>query len=231
MLYSKYMPCFEKFYFSYKHYYILLIVLLLMSTFLMLSSRVSAEPKWYLSGKIGGTGLSNVDATESNGTMSTVNLKEGFYFAGAFGAALTDSIRSELELSHKRNQVGEFDLNGINIPSVTGNSQVTSILANFYYDFLPNRKVRPYLSGGVGVSRVETNFQGPAGIFAGGVVSDDTDVVLSGQVGLGASIAISEKILLTGGYRYFMTDDLRLDIVSVDGLRAHEVHVGARLGF
>ncbi len=190
-----------------------------------------ADPQWYVSGKVGGADFSRVEARGAMGTVSQVDLDAGIFASGAVGAQVSDYFRGELELSYVRNNVDRFFMGGINVPAVAGHTQVFSSLANLYVDFLPGKKIRPYISGGIGLARVKTDFTGPVAIFPGGVVSNDSDTVFAWQVGAGASVAVTPNFDVVAGYRYFGTDDLRLDIVSVKGLGAHQVVIGARRKF
>ncbi len=195
------------------------------------SSPALADPQWYVSGNIGATYFSDIDASEANGTLSQLELDTGIFVSGAVGIRVADFFRGELEVSHKKNGVDSFSLNNINIPNVNGDTGTTAALANLYVDFLPEHKLRPYVSGGIGIATIKTDISGPTAIFTNGVVSDDSDMVFAWQVGLGASLAVTPNVDLTGGYRYFGTNDFNLDTVSVGGLGGHEIMIGARYNF
>lgn len=190
-----------------------------------------ADPRWYVSGSAGSVGFNDLNATDTDGFSSQLALDDGRLVSGAVGARIADYFRGELEVSRRKNRVDDFSFNNIDISGVSGSTATTAILANLYVDFLPDHKFRPYISGGVGVSRIQTDIAGPTTIFTNGTVSNDTATVFAWQLGLGASLAITNNFELTGGYRFFATEDFDMDTVTVGGLQGHEIMVGARFNF
>jgi opacity protein-like surface antigen len=208
------------------------------------SSAYSAEEGWYMRGTIGPALLNNADVTALSeadiealigedlpaGTTYAVDLKfdTGFFINFAPGYDFGD-FRLESEFAYQVNNVGKINQT-LNIPGVhyeSGSSYVNggdvtnlSLLFNGYYDFLKGSAVRPYITAGIGVARVNAQIEG----------DDDTDSVFAYQVGVGLSYNMSENVALDFGYRYFATSDL--DVFGLElSNSSYSILFGARYNF
>jgi opacity protein-like surface antigen len=119
----------------------------------------------------------------------------------------------------------EAFLAGAGVPTgISGEVKTWGLLANVYYDFMPEQKFSPYVSGGLGAARHTGE------LTIGNVTDDASDTVFAYQLGAGASYDIAEHTALFGGYRYFGTSDADFDGLEAD-YDAHELRVGIRYGF
>jgi len=208
------------------------------------SSAYSAEEGWYMRGSIGPALLNDADVTALSeadvealigedlleGTTYAVDLEfdTGFFINVAPGYDFGD-FRLESEFAYQVNNIDKIN-QSLNIPGVGSESDSSkvnggdvtnlSLLFNGYYDFLKGSAVRPYITAGIGVARVNAQVEG----------DDDTDSVFAYQVGVGLSYNMSENVALDFGYRYFATSD-----IDVSGLElsnsSHSLLLGARYDF
>lgn len=197
---------------------------------------------WYVSGAVGLTSTNDADfdwpdlaAIPGSPTTGDFELDNTVHFAGALGASLTDHIRTELELSYRKADIDQTNLDGIGdveaflagagVPTgISGEVKTWGLLANVYYDFMPEQKFSPYVSGGLGAARHSGE------LTIGNVTDDASDTVFAYQLGAGASYDIAENTALFGGYRYFGTSDADFDGLEAD-YDAHELRIGIRYGF
>jgi opacity protein-like surface antigen len=202
----------------------------------------SAEGKWYMSGNIGMSSLNNSDmgfydeeylemiTGEDIPAGASVSAELG-YDAGPFlGVAVGydfGNYRLESEFGYMKNDMDELSVR-VNIPGegslkvgepMDGDLSSFTVLFNGYYDFCKGSKLRPYITAGIGYSRVEAQ------------VSDmedgsEDDSVFAYQAGAGIGWDVSEIITLDLKYRYFGTSDpLDIDYSS------HSVSLGLRYSF
>ncbi len=108
----------------------------------------------------------------------------------------------------------DFD---IYVGGATGELDYTSYMFNIYLDLAPYTWFTPYLSAGVGMTRLEYTFK-----YADGTDNYDKDN-FTWSVGGGISAKMTNKLNLDVGYRYF-------DFGKIDGaqLHNHEVYGGLR---
>jgi opacity protein-like surface antigen len=207
------------------------------------SSAYSAEEGWYMRGSIGPALLNDTDVTVSEaeleallggnvpaGSTAAVELEfdTGFFINFAPGYDFGD-FRLESEFAYEVNNIGKINetLNAPGVDPVSDSSYVKggnvtnlSLLFNGYYDFLKGSAVRPYITAGIGVARVNAQIEG----------DDDTDSVFAYQVGVGLSYNMSENVALDFGYRYFATSDL--DAFGLEfSNSSHSILLGARYNF
>ncbi|SEH12915.1 TonB-dependent siderophore receptor [Sphingopyxis sp. YR583] len=167
----------------------------------------------------------------------------------ALGYRLTDNIRFELEGAHRMspfariggNAVAPFGVCGIpanaqlsqqphDCDDVPGDIENWSLMANAIYDFgKPGGAFRPYIGGGLGLSRYSVGLQGKMDGIGGtgpwsiptlyeGQIYHDPDFIreiqefvggrsnsisLAWQVMAGASVKLNKRLELDLGYRYF----------------------------
>lgn len=100
-----------------------------------------------------------------------------------------------------------------------------SVMANAYFDFMPNYVVSPYISGGIGWTYLEMEETPYTNGWAGPKQSfDETNFTWS--LGAGLTIRINKCINIDGGYRY-------IDMGEIEhaNINAHEVYGGIRYTF
>jgi opacity protein-like surface antigen len=123
------------------------------------------------------------------------------------------------------------------------------VMINAYYDFEEEKAEQsfvPYISGGIGLSRMETdnskvtNAAGTINVSEGGETKNN----LGWALGLGTAIKMEENVSLDIGYRFLGMGKAELNGVfsgtpaqpsnsggRVDNLFAHELYFGLRVGF
>ncbi len=88
-------------------------------------------------------GLSLIDDYVDSGFgmgVTTVSPENGANFGGAIGYRFLDHYRGEINVSHRK----------ADIRQVNGDVDLTSFVANLYYDFDYSSDLRPYLGLGAG---------------------------------------------------------------------------------
>lgn len=178
---------------------------------------------WYISGAVGLTKTNDADFKDT-GLTGDFEIDNTINFAVAVGRQIKEHVRGELELSHRKADLDTLNVNGVGSASIGGDVTTTAALINGYYDFMPDNKFSPYLSGGIGLARHDGEASG------GGVTVSDDDTVFAYQVGAGASYDIDNRTALFGGYRYFGSSDPEFDTLEAE-YDAHEVRVGVRYSF
>ncbi|WP_339431099.1 outer membrane protein [Pseudomonas sp. EA_65y_Pfl2_P78] len=138
-------------------------------------------------------------------------LNSGYATGLALGWRFPVGLRPEVELSYRKNTLTQFNNRvyegGGSIPG-KGKEEVTSLMANLWYDFLnlpaPFRRFTPYMGGGLGYSTVSIS-----GLEAGGVHFGNThrDNVSAYQLGAGVSFELTDQWSTSLDYRYLKTRD------------------------
>ncbi len=106
----------------------------------------------------------------------------------AFGYAFQNGFRSDLELAYRNNEVEVWG----------SDAEVWSGMINLFYDFNRGGSVQPYLGAGVGYGKLDFESL------------DDSGFAWQARAGIG--IALTQQATLDVGYRYFMMEDLELDL-------------------
>ncbi|MCQ8183901.1 outer membrane protein [Parvularcula maris] len=164
----------------------------------------------------------------------------GGFFSLAIGKTTSyGPFRSELEFSYSRNDVQDHDdlqalgadLSGLDVGALLGaedevgvtigrvledaQGEVTTIAAmvNSYYDItVPNERVHPYVGVGIGVMRINVEYD-PSGLD----FVDDDEVNFAYQAMLGVDYDLTDTRVLHAGFRY-------------RGAQTAEVSTGGTLG-
>ncbi|MBE6459121.1 MAG: porin family protein [Alphaproteobacteria bacterium] len=202
---------------------------LMMASALVLTMAVAATAEardgFYIAARGGYTDF-NVNSKEDNvSTSAKVELGSGWHASGAIGYK-KGYFRLEGEYIYRDDSDDEY-------PSKTtpgaGHKTVLesdSFMANAYLDIMPNYWISPYITGGIGLTRLDlenTDFA------SGGMVSNkETDSAnnFTWQVGAGLSLRLNRCLNLDAGYRY-------IDMGEIDDadMNAHEWYGGLRYTF
>ncbi|MGI4877271.1 MAG: outer membrane protein [Janthinobacterium lividum] len=164
-------------------------------------------------------------------------LKDGYALTLAGGTSI-GPIRAEIEGSYRENKVGGASGFGLTLPG-TGRASALSAMANAYFDpAFSLGPLKPYVGGGIGVSRFRASnisavgipFLGPVTGF-GPINGSRTGFAYQAMAGVG--IALAPHTALTVGYRYFATPGVSTDAgqfgrVHIDGLKIHAIEAGIR---
>lgn len=155
----------------------------------------------------------------------------GIGVVGGFDFGL---FRIEGELSYRKNNVDEVEIESWGNGSMNGDGDITatSVLVNGYFDFENNTRLTPYVGLGLGLANIAFNNVSALGID---LIDDDTTKAAA-QLAVGFSYDITDKVAMDFSYRYFFTDDLRLKNefnhdVHGDSYDSHNAVVGLRAFF
>lgn len=169
-----------------------------------------ATDGWYLQGTAGYSFDGDVDTAPGvSYDWRKGELGDDWVGAVSLGYGLSNGLRLEGEVAYRDNEIDP-------IPSVTsldgadagGSATVWSAMLNFIYDFNKDGVVQPYLGVGVGAAQVNlelTDADPPPTYFI-----DDEDVVFAHQFLAGLGFALSDRLTLDIGYRYFAANDLEV---------------------
>lgn len=185
----------------------------------------------------------NAEVSHSTGFLGCV--VGGYDMNGSQGFP----VRIEAEGCVRRLELDRLDVENFSVggPSVTGiptfdiagKSDIASGLANVWFDWHNDTSVVPYIGGGVGYARINTDVDRIAGIT---INTDDTDGGLAWQIGAGFSVPVTDAIDFTAGYRYFQIQNPKYSFDGAVGAipfsadvnseyADHNVQVGVRYRF
>ena len=175
---------------------------------------VTAGP--YLSGQVGYNHPVGDDDTLDNSAS----------FSGAVGYRFNPNVCLEGEVSYRKNDFGT-DLDLGNGPfDFSGDTKVTTFMANAFYDFANASAFTPYIGGGLGLAHGTAQASGSDGVFV--VDADESDNAFVYQLAAGVSYDLTNQFAVTADYRYL--DTATFDDIG-DDYRAHEIRAGARYTF
>jgi opacity protein-like surface antigen len=183
-----------------------------------------------------------------NGGMATLNDSEAkepgvvIDFTSDSGMALTGAVgynfghvRMEAELAYQHNDIESLDLyeSQFTMKNIMASGKTSSVsgLLNGYYDFVNLSSLTPFVTAGIGFTKVEMK---DLGMFVNNefVEMEGTPdgTAIAYQVGGGFSYALSNRLSLDLKYRYFAAIDLELDSVEFD-YSSHNFYGGFRTSF
>jgi outer membrane protein OmpA-like peptidoglycan-associated protein len=181
----------------------------------------AAEP-FYIGGA-GGLNLARDSDLESAAFNTEAEFDLGWLALGTFGYEYGHGLRTEIELGYRAN-----DLDQVGGAGATGDATVWSGMVNVVYDFDVDWPVRPYVGAGLGAGRVKADGISPVSTTR----IDDTDTAFAYQAMVGVEWAMTDRLHLNAGYRYFAVPDLEFRAASganVDSeYSAHGVTLGLR---
>jgi len=192
-------------------------------TLLLLSSVAFGAPGKYVSGNLGIGFLTDSDISDPSGTV-TAEFDLGYALGVAAGYNF-GTFRVEGELGYQKNDFDKVSLGALS-GNASGDVTSTSFLLNGYYDFVNSSPFTPYISAGIGFTKLEAND------FAvlGTPVGDADDKVLAYQLGVGVGYAINEKVTIDLKYRYFAAYDPEFDGTEYE-YESHNIFLGLRYNF
>ena len=158
---------------------------------------------------------------------------EGFDI-GIVGGYDFGLFRMEGELSYRKNNVDEIEIDYWGNGSMNGDGDITStsLLVNGYFDMENNTGFTPYVGLGLGIANIAFNNVSALGID---LIDDDTTKTAA-QLALGFSYDVTDKVVIDFSYRYFFTDDIRVknefnNEVHGESYDSHNAVVGLRAFF
>ena len=149
---------------------------------------------FYMGANAGLVMLKDVDAKDpSTGIPLTFKFSPGFALGAVAGYGY-GYVRGEAEIMYQKNNLDKVKVLGVE-GGVSGDVSNLAFLFNGYFDIKNPSIVTPYLSGGIGVARVDLSKITVTGIGDYTTKSYD-DTVFAYQVGAGVGIALTEKVTL-----------------------------------
>ncbi|MDR3581207.1 MAG: outer membrane beta-barrel protein [Oryzomonas sp.] len=139
--------------------------------------------------------------------------------------------RIELEYSHRINQLDKARF-ADGVAPAGGNLTADSLLFNFYGVFHgEDRSWSPYVGAGLGAVRIVTSDL----TVTGGPLSNDSALALAYQLGLGIDYALTERLSMDLGYRFFSSTRPKFSEVNGPAFKMdylnNSVVLGLRVGF
>ena len=185
--------------------------------------------------------FSEVDdaSAESALTNFDIGYDNGYGAAVALGWRFSNGFRAEGELVFQTADVESFTITKdlINAPPLTGDTftaageaEVLAPMVNVFYDLtLPDLMVRPYIGAGIGGAHLNLNAEnGPLLI---GI--DDDNWAFAWQFMAGLAIPLSPEVSISGGYRYFDTNEMAVtDMFGNEyttGYQSHSFDIGLQI--
>jgi len=171
------------------------LVLLMAASALMNASFAYAEEEGFYFAVGGGLNHVSDDRVKSSGTVNnSIEYNNGYAAQGAIGYKYTNGLRSEVELSYRKNDVD--DIAGAR---TSGHNDVTSAMVNVLYDFDITDSFDTYVGAGAGVAHVDYDRVRTAA----GTQLDDSDTTPAVQLIAGASYPIADATEAFVDYKYF----------------------------
>ena len=162
------------------------------------------------------------------------------------------NARAELEYTYKDKatfapNISSAIFNGVDFsnltegfPSVLVNELRTqSLMLNGYYDFKNKSKFTPYLSAGVGVSRIENKVSiNPEALGTSENITTDTNNNFTWTAGAGIAYKVTENVALDLAYRYVDAGETDVSksfegtkLKNTADLVSHDYSLGVRYNF
>ena len=176
------------------------------------------EPGWYAGISGMAVFLNDTDIKNTTGLFPAhdiLDYKTGYGFSGNVGYRILPSVRVELEVTKRQNDVDTF--NGV--PVVTGTNTFSAqssiaTMANVYYDYHNDSLISPYIGAGIGGVDVKS----PLVYFVGPEAVTLKGWVLGYQFMAGINYEVpNTNFELNFGYRYLTTEDLKVKFDTVPG--------------
>lgn len=173
-------------------------------------------------------GLSVGIVMPNDSSMRVVDDDISFKYDDGFAAAVAlgqrfGRFRGEIEFSYLRFKLDTATYQQLST-SVDGAFSSLSLLANGYLDFVNDSAVTPFLTAGIGGSRVRIGDTGYAAL------EGDNDTVFAYQVGAGVGVALDTETSIELKYRYFGTEDLNFERGKMN-FSAHNLFCCLRYSF
>ena len=210
------------------------------------TSDAGDDGSYYFKGEIG-KGFPN-DPSQVSGTgVAGTNESNDKFRKYVIGFGINPDGPARVDFSFSYSPGMKATSNGSFNTTARGGMDNYLVMMNAYYDFEEaHESFVPYISGGIGLSRMETdnskvtNAAGTINVSEGGETKDN----LGWALGLGTAIKMEENVSLDIGYRFIGMGKAELNGEfsgtpaqasnsggRVDNLFAHELYLGLRVGF
>ena len=174
----------------------------------------SAEDKGFYVGAGGGANFQRDSDIDGSGSSASADMKTGWAAAVSGGYRYGNGWRTELELSHRRNNADK-----VNDVDTNGSANATSGMVNLLYGLKTGTKWTPYAGVGVGAARVKFNEVGTNATNS----IDGSDVKFAYQGIAGFGYRVTEEAELFADYRYMGTLDVGANNMRLSMRRAQSV--------
>ena len=186
----------------------------------------AAEDGFYAEGRIGLSLPLNSDL-DSATTSQEIDLDRSIVGNVAVGHGYGNGVRTELEFGYRENDIDSISGGG----SGTGDVGTWSFMANALYDVNVDGPLKPYFGVGAGIARIDVSGATPST----GTSINDKDTAFAWQGMAGVAYAVSERVKLTLGYRYFSVPDADVNNNAGTSFEtdyaSHDVMFGLRYSF
>lgn len=169
--------------------------------------------------------LSDSDLEAAGGLDGEAEFEAGFTVNGALGydwrKFAIGSLRTELEIGYRMNDVDELSASGVAQSSDADLSALSGML-NFALDVETGMTVQPYVLAGLGVANL--TFE------SDDLDVDEDDTVFAYQLGAGINVPITTSSELFAGYRFFATAEPEFEGTEAE-YHSHTLEAGLRTRF
>lgn len=207
----------------------MLEVLLAVGMVLVLGASVSfAAP--YISGSLGAVWVTDSDVSEAEEGIAVdgeISFDTGVGIIAAVGNDFDNGFRAEAEFGYRKNDMDELDATVYiygdaysGSGSIDGDVTAIALMANAFYDFMPQGKVSPFIGAGLGFANVEGELEG----------SEEDDNVFAYQAVAGVAFSVTQQMKIDVQYRYFATEDADFDGTDFE-YATNNAMVGLRYSF
>ena len=210
------------------------------------TSDAGDDGSYYFKGEIG-YGFPNDPSQVTGGGTSAENESNDDFRKYGIGLGFNPDGPMRTELSFAYSPGMKATSNGSFNTTARGGMDNYLFMMNAYYDFEEaHESFVPYISGGIGLSRMETDDTKVTNAAFGINLSEggETKNNLGWALGLGAAIKMEENVSLDIGYRFLGMGKAEGSGVfsgtpvtpsnsggRVDNFFAHELYLGLRIGF
>lgn len=188
----------------------------------------------YVGAFLGGNALMSAKSSDDLGSF-TLEFDPGLHGSAVFGWDFEPGNpvgegRIELEYTRRSNSLDKAKFAEGSFKG-GGSLIADSLLLNFFGVFHDNRQWAPYVGLGIGAARIEASDLK----VTGQPLSSDSSVVFAYQVGTGVDFALTDRLSLDLGYRFFSSTSPKF--TEANGRRfemdyfSHNAILGLRLGF
>lgn len=181
---------------------------------------------------------------DAGGDFDT-DVGNSYVVGGGAGYRFNDYLRADVTIGYR----GGYDIDASQ--SVSGstfavNGDVSSLtgMVNAYVDVAKFGMFRPYVGGGIGVSRNKVSNLSASYLGVTGSVNDHSETSFAWQASAGVGVEVAPNVTVDVGYRYVDLGSMKTgDTVTIGGtsfggagssdgdLRAHELQIGLRYNF
>lgn len=188
----------------------------------------------YVGAFLGGNALMSAEGSDSQGNFG-LKFDPGLMGSAVLGWDFAPGNpagegRIELEYSHRSNRLDKVTFDKGSVPG-GGSVTADSLMVNFYGVFHGDRSWAPYIGAGLGAARIATADL----TVTGGSLSGDSAFVLAYQGGAGIDYALTNRLNLDLGYRFFSSTRPEFSEVNGPAFKMdyynHSVVLGLRVGF